>query len=119
LDKSFLGEPLKHAAINKYLDYEQICDRVGTGFNKLSPDEQTEISHDIRARTSVEVQGCAKNTSTTTQTFTTMQSRPINHGQISSRNTAGINIPLAAPSTAAFNWQFIPKHYSSGFSASH
>lgn len=38
-----LGEPSKHAAIRGSLDYEQTCDRLESGFNRLSANEQREI----------------------------------------------------------------------------
>ena len=38
-----LGEPSKHAAIRGSLDYEQTCDRLGSGFNRLSVNEQRKI----------------------------------------------------------------------------
>jgi hypothetical protein len=105
-----LGESSKHAVIRKYLDYEQICDRVGSGFNKLSADEQTESFHDIRARRRADVQGCSKNTTTTTQEFTTMQSCLGSYDKSWLRKTGGIKDPLARASAIVINRSFGPEH---------
>jgi hypothetical protein len=60
-----LGEP-SNDAIHNYLDYESMCERVGSKFKHLSADEQTEIVRDIRARTSATVQDSSSITAPTT-----------------------------------------------------
>lgn len=104
-----LGEPSKYPAIRGYLDYEQICDRLGFGFNKLSSDEQTEICQ----YPSPSLARCLKMSQEHLNNQPEVDDQAESSHQLGrgdSLNNGEIENPLAASSASEDNQLFVPQN---------
>lgn len=104
-----LGEPSKHAAIRGSLDYEQTCDRLGSGFNRLSANEQREIKQYL----SPSLVRCLKKSQDHHSSHPEVKGQARSSGQlcegVGSRENAGIENPFVSSHSADDNQLFVPQ----------
>lgn len=104
-----LGEPSKHAAIRGSLDYEQTCDRLESGFNRLSANEQREIRQYLSPSLVRSLKKSQDHHSFHLEVKGQGRSSPQLCEGLSSRNNAGIENPFVSSHSTNDNQLFVPQ----------